>query len=390
MKLKMIFVVALSLLCLAGNAAADQDITVEFVGPWSFISLADKIVAISPSNLLHHQQGQFIGKDKGVLLVEGIYTLTLSNPRPGTGVANPCKVVPIGSGNKDCFVIASTPSGVYSVITAASRQGIDRYSVTLPPGGTFELQAGNEYSEAAVVTDYFIDPSAFVSVSLEKLYAKDVKIHYTVADANGTLSGTPDKKPWQSPGPLPGPFKFSVEPPKHANHFCDYHARQAFYDMNSLLQSGQFVDFPNYWGDCRDKWDPQKPTAVTPAFQELTPPDSRNISVRYITELIDDIRKNTGELLKEKEPDLEKTLKGIEGFVQNRPWEHPVEEAKKVTRPLNLIVSKLERLNLDEKGKAKRALVKQEIDVLGALVAATSSPGTGANCKAPMMSFTVQ
>jgi hypothetical protein len=129
---------------------------------------------------------------------------------------------------------------------------------------------------------------------------------------------------------------------------------------------------------------------VTPAFQELTPPDSKNISVRYITELIDDIRKNTSELLKEKEPDLEKTLKGIEGFVQNRPWEHQVEEAKKVTRPLNLIVRNLERLSLDEKGKSKRALVKQEIDVLGALVAATSNPGSGANCKAPMMSFTVQ
>src|SRR6476620_2050631 len=105
MKLKTIFVVALFLLCLAGHAAAaDQDITVEFVGPWSFISLNDKIVAISPS--LHHQQGQFAGKDKGVALVEGIYTLTLSNPRPGTtGGFTPCTVVPksTGSGSKDCF-----------------------------------------------------------------------------------------------------------------------------------------------------------------------------------------------------------------------------------------------------------------------------------------------
>src|SRR5580765_4959175 len=138
MKLKTIFVVALSLLCLAGNAAAaDQDITVEFVGPWSFISLGDKIVAISPS--LHPQQGQFAGRDKGVPLVEGIYTLKLSNPRAGTGVAAPCKVVPMGSGSKDCFVIVSTPQNVYSLITAASRQGINRYSVTLPPGGVFEL-----------------------------------------------------------------------------------------------------------------------------------------------------------------------------------------------------------------------------------------------------------
>src|SRR5580765_3513039 len=114
----------------------------------------------------------------------------------------------MGSGSKDCFVIVSTPQNVYSVITAASRQGINRYSVTLPPGGVFELPAGVEYSEPAVVTDYFIDPSAFVSVSLEKPYAKDIKIHYTVDDANGTLSGTPDNQPWQSPGSIAGPFQF--------------------------------------------------------------------------------------------------------------------------------------------------------------------------------------
>jgi hypothetical protein len=393
MKLKMVFVVVLSLLCFAGSALAD-DITVEFVGPWSFISLQDKIVAISPSNLFDHQPGVFEGKDKAVQLVEGVYTLTLTNPTAGTTSGfTPCKVVPIGSGSKDCFVIASTPRGVYSVITATSPKGIDRYSVTLPPGGVFELPAGVNYSEPAVVTNYFIDPSDFVSVSLEKPYAKDVKIHYTIDNANGTLLGTPDKKPWQSPGQIPGPFKFSVEPPKHANHFCDYHARLAFYDMNSLLQSGQFVDFPHYWGDCRDKWDRQKPTAVTPAFQELTPPDSRHISIQYITDLIDDIRKNASELLQERDPDLEKvlkTLKGIEEFVQNRPWKQPAAEAKKVTRPLNLLVGKLEKLSLDDKGKSNRALVKQEIDVLGALVAATSSPGTGANCKAPMMSLTVQ
>lgn len=386
MNLTGILVVALSVLCLAENAiAADQDITVEFVGPWSFIVLADKIVAISPST--HHQPAEFGGPQKAIQLVRGVYQLTLSNPRPGNASGfTPCKVSTSSGTTEDCFVTATTPKSIYNMITAASPTGIDRYSVALPPGGIFELPPGDDYSETAVVTDYFIDPSMFVSSNDEKTYAKHVKIHYTVSDANGTLSGTPDTETWQSPGTIMGPFEFSVEPPKITNYFCDFHARQAFFDMNTLLQSGQFVDFPYYWGECRDKWDPQKPSSVAPAFEELTPPDSRHISIRYIVALIDDIRKNAGYLLKGSTPDPLKTLGEIEKYVQDRPWEHP-ELAKKLTKPLNLIVGNLEQLKLDRKDTAKKRLVEQEINVLGPLVAATSD--SGANCKAPMMSLAV-
>src|SRR5439155_23398593 len=115
----------------------------------------------------------------------------------------------------------------FALLTTASPKGINRYSISLPPGGVFEEPSGDAYSEEASISDYF-QPASKAFPEPPKPYAKGVIIHYKVSDLNVLLSGTPDREPWPSPFKTIGPVKFSVEPGADVNYFCDYHARMAF------------------------------------------------------------------------------------------------------------------------------------------------------------------
>ena len=56
------------------------DLTIEFVGPWAFVTTNDGIVAISPTD---NHQAAVVKGDQGTTLVSGIYKLTLANPIAG-------------------------------------------------------------------------------------------------------------------------------------------------------------------------------------------------------------------------------------------------------------------------------------------------------------------
>jgi len=305
----------------------------------------------------------------------GVYDLKLSNPdNAGSGLCATC-------------VPASTKRTQFALLIIASTKGINRYSISLPPGGVFEEPSGDDYSEEASITDYFQPPDKPFP-DQPKTYPKDVKVHYKVSDLNVELSGTPDNEPWPGPFKTTGPIKFSVEPPQDVNYYCDYHARMAFMDMNDLFKSGKFVDSPQYWGECRDKWDPQKSYQPLPNFEARQAPDPRAIDIRSIIDIITSLRGTARELLP-GDGATQETLTDVEEYVEKRPWENP-KRGKELGKHLKAIVEKVERLpnKNDKVFNAKKVLFEREIDLLGPIVIFSGT--SGRNCKAPMMNVTLQ
>ena len=186
MKFSIVLFLVLAGFCSVTNASAqDLDLTVEFVGPWAFVQTSNGIVAIAPSN--NHLPAQIQGAQSANLL-PGIYSLALSNPRPGN--------LPSGAQSPN-FVPAKTTAGQLASLTKNDPKGKPRYALSLPPGGVFELAPSTssyETYEEASISDYF-EPFS----ESPQNYAKVVKIHYTVSDLSITLSGTADVGNWHSP-----------------------------------------------------------------------------------------------------------------------------------------------------------------------------------------------
>ena len=221
------------------------------------------------------------------------------------------------------------------------------------------------------------------------MYAKDVTAYYKVDDLTVMLSGTADVGSWNGPFNTKGPLTITVDPIKNANHFCDYHARLAFQMMNSLLNSGLFVDFPQYWEYCRDNWDPQKPYPTLSGIQTpLKAPLADHIDIKGVLALADAIDTVASPLL-DKNSDVHKLLNQVKEYVNTWPDGH-VNHAKG-----QLLAKQLEGLQTrvhnisggQEQEKAQRALLERELDVLGAVV--PFGGGSGRNCKVPMISATV-
>jgi hypothetical protein len=396
MKLKMIFVVALSMLCLVGNAVADdQDTYVEFKGPWSFIFLkaskhcspdgtsADCIVAISPSRH-HKQEADFTGKKTTTPLKTGVYTLTLTGFKPADNTYS------------QKFVDATTTDQIFSkLITTTSGQ--DRYAVILPYAllAAVEQPAGDDYVEEASISTDFVTPDQDFQEKPDQ-YTKIVKIHYKVSASDVTLSGTRDRGGDVSI-PENTPVTFSVDPPKDVNFFCDFHARQAFKDMNDLFQSGKFVDFPYYTGECRDKWDPQKPTEALVSYGALLPSDPQKIDLPSVLELIGQLNNLNAQLKsyhRGSKEQQEKTFKKIKSrlenakkYLENSPRQH-VPEGKAIAGELREINRDLGEIRSpDKKIRNQKMLLRRGTSILLNIV--IFSTESGANCKAPMMNVAV-
>lgn len=280
MKLKTIFVVAFFLLCLVGNAmAADQEITVEFSGPWCIYigyskpdcggTLDKCVVAISTNNL--HQRAVFAGSKSGKSPLEtGVYTLAFNGIQNSDQTYTPA------------LVPAKGDRGTYQDLLYASDEGKPqkpRYTVILPyaPSTSFETKG---YMEEVSITEQFKPPAEALTEQPQK-YAKSFRIHYKVSDLKATLTGRKDgAKKDMDPISKKASIRFVVDP-KDANYFCDIYARQAFKDMNLLLNTSPrlHVDFPHYTGDCRE-WDPQEFDDEMPTYIPLIPmnPDEVNES----------------------------------------------------------------------------------------------------------------
>lgn len=397
MKLKMILVMVFSMVWLVGNTAAAQDTYVEFRGPWSFILLtgskycsggstpADCVVAISPSK--HHKDGEFTGAKKTTTTLKtGVYTLTLTGYKQ------------TDNSYTQNFVKAATTDQFFSPLMT-STPGQVRYAVILPYAKltAFEQPAGDDYVEEASISDDFVPPDQdFQEKPVQ--YTKGVRIHYTVSALDVTLLGKWDNGGGNITVQETAPVTFSVDPPKVVNYYCDFHARQAFKDMNDLFQSGKFVDFPNYTGECRDKWDPQKPTEALVSYGALLTPDPKGIGLSSVLGLIAQLNNLNAQLKPSysgSKEEQEKKFKEIQGrfekakkYLQDRPRKH-VQQGKEIAAELRETIRTLGEIRSpDKKIQNQKMLLRRGTSILLDIV--KFSTGSGANCKAPMMNVTVQ
>jgi hypothetical protein len=398
MKLKMVLVVVLSLLCLGGAAvAADQDTYVEFKGPWSFILLqgstycsnggtpADCVIAISPSK--HHKKYAEFAGARTTPLTTGVYTLTLTGFKPAD------------NSYSQKFVNATTTKQIFSPLVTPATPALDRYTVILPYAQltAFEQPAGDDYVEEASISNDFVAPDQEFQEKPDQ-YTKGVRIHYKVSALDVTLLGKLDSGGGNITIQEKAPVTFSVDPPKPVNYYCDFHARLAFKDMSDLFQAGKFVDFPYYTGECRDKWDPQKPNETLVSYGTLLPPDPRGIDLPSVLELITQLNNLNAQLKsyyrgsKEEQEkqfkEIKRRFEKVQKYLQDTPQEH-VQEGKEIATELRKINKDLGEIRSpDKKIQNQKLLLGRGTSILLNIVIFNTE--TGANCKAPMMGLTVQ
>lgn len=390
-----ILLVAFSILTVAANAATvDQETTVEFKGPWCFISVTNNkdhcgggsmvncIVAISPNH--DHKLLVFAGSKPTfvpISLQSGVYTLTLTDFKNSDLTYQQQHLVPTGA-----------DTVTYQNLIKSSLPGEDpkdRYVVILPyaPMSSFERPSEDEFTENASITDFFRPPDQEFGEQ-EEGYAKGVKIHYKVSDLEATLTGRADGQAQDVTYSQTAPLKFLVDPVDKPNYFCDFHARQAFKDMNELLKTQPFlyVDFPYYTGFCR-QMDPQRYAGASDSSFSLLFVDSKSINGPAVLELI-----TTSEKLNQKlalsyrgatEKEIAALLQQTREYLKNDPKGHK-EEGEKLAKKLNNVRKILGQV---ADSRDKQTLVKRLSVLLDMIKTATDS---GANCKAPMMSLTLQ
>lgn len=269
----------------------------------------------------------------------------------------------------------------------ATNDGCENHDALLAfPDRAAELPpstAQMETSEEASISDYFspITPSP-------DNYAKDVKVHYSVADKNFTLVGKPDSGKSFSPITSSGEIKVSVDPAANAVQFCDNHARYAFMEMISLLLEYRFVDFPAYSEYCRENWDPQRNYQKLTQFESLRKPNLDRINTKEIIKLLDQLEATTELFAKDSED--HRTLEETKEYVRSWSSGHDGDYHKglELGKKLKAILDRLRRLHEeDPKLDATRTLASNRLDVLIGVVP-TSWP-SGRNCKAPMLTVIV-
>jgi hypothetical protein len=357
--------------------AQQKDLTVEFTGPWAFVQTGSGIVAIAPSD--HHSVPTFHA-GASTTLVPGVYTLALSGSQAGNLPvgADPAKLV-------DATITAATVNSLVVVPPKSSSVKGHRFSIQMPPGGVFERPPSTtnwETSEEASISPVF-DPIAPNGV----VYSKDVKIHYSVTATSFTLSGTADTGSWPGPFISNGNITVSEQPETGANDFCDFHARLAFMELNSLLQAGLFVDFPYYWDFCRQSWDPQKQYSTLSQF-EARPTPPKKVDSKPILKLAGELEAAVSDLLP-LDSDAHQFFEDTKDYV--RSWAGPEHvDAKRgevLAKRLKGLSDRLRDVR-DENPilRAKRNQVIRELDILGPVI--MSGP-SGRNCKAPMIRGTV-
>jgi hypothetical protein len=360
-----------------GVNAQQKDLTVEFIGPWAFVQTGSGIVAIAPSD--RHLAPTFQA-GASTTLVPGVYTLALSGTQAGNLPAGvvPAKLV-------DAVITAANLNSLVMVPPKSSSVKGHRLSIQMPPGGVFEMPPSTttwETSEEASISAVF-DPIAPNPV----VYSKDVKVHYSVASTSFTLSGTADKGSWPGPFVSAGNITISEQPETGANHFCDYHARLAFMELNSLLQAGLFVDFPYYWDLCRQSWDPQKGYSQLAQF-EARPTPPKQIATTPIIKLTEEVEAATKELLP-VDSDAHQLFEDTKSFL--RSWNNPErvdgKKGEAFAKRLKELSDRIRDVgDRDPILRAKRNQLLREIDLLGPIIMFGPS---GRNCKAPLVSATV-
>jgi hypothetical protein len=397
MKLAAILAVVLSMFCFAGEAVAQQSVTVEFIGPWSLIhpnnsaqcggTMNQCIVAVSSSQ--HHKPATF----HGTQLNTGVYTLNLPAPAPDSF-----------NGTKAHFVDGlAANKAAYEKLIQASNPAQDRYVVILPfvPDDSIEQAAG----EIVKVTDSFVSPDA-PSTGQQDTYAKDIKIHYKVSALSITLSGKLDAgaPDFSKPVPSVSSVLFSVDPLDGTDFSCDHHARQAFQDMNDLLQPTprKFVDFPGdgqpYDGKCREG-DPQDPHGTLASTFTLIDINTKKINASSLQGFMNVLNSSSKTLdLKAKgarQKDIQGLLQKTQDFLQKDAQNDPNHRKTGLALAQNLnqtitVIEKAAGQDVAAKKKEQRTLAGG-LGILAEVVQAQAAfgPGGGANCKAPMMSLTV-
>lgn len=401
------------MLCLAGDAAADQPITVEFEGPWTFIriknnpdncgkqtggKLSDCIVAISPS--LDHKAAVFNGgNNTQTELDPGVYFLELQTPKPDG----------IGNGNQAARFVDLTGQKVSSdtytqLITPKS--GLDRYVVILPDAPldpdplktSFEeppKMGGMEYSEEAIITDNFVDPFDDNTKGNKKKYTKGVRIHYTVTDLKAALTGTTNDGTAFTSDPEKASVTFTVDPAPGAFMGCDLHPRQAFADMNDLFhpypnsKPRKYVDFPDYTGFCRLMDTQQFYSAV---FLDKVLPragSKKDINLSAVMEFIDNLQKvNLAPPTKDArdQEEIDALLKKVRTYLQGQATDG--DKGKGLVNQLNQTLKAFGNFADSNRTKKEKEMMRG-IGILQQIITILNT-GSGANCKAPMMNAAVQ
>jgi len=357
--------------------AQQKDFTVEFTGPWGFVQTSSGIVAIAPSD---RHLTPTVQAAASTTLQPGVYTLTLSGSQAGN--------LPSGAVPAKLADATTTAARLNSLVEvppkSPSVKGL-RFAIQMPPGGVFEMPPSTatwETSEEASISQVF-DPIAPNPV----VYSKDVKIHYSVASTSFTLSGAADKGSWPGPFMSAGNITISEQPETEANHFCDYHARLAFMELNVLLQAGLFVDFPYYWDLCRQSWDPQKGYSQLAQF-EARPTPPKKIETQPIIKLTEEVEAATKELLP-VDSDAHQLFEDTKSFL--RSWNNPervdAKRGEALAKRLKGVFDRLrDVVDKDPILQAKRNQLLREMDVLGPVIMFGPS---GRNCKAPLVSATV-
>lgn len=391
MKLAAVLAVMFSMFCFAGEAVAQQSITVEFLGPWSFVHPSNRaqcggamdqcIVAVSPSQ--HHKPGTF----NGTQLSTGVYTLNLPGPELDTFSGTPAHFLDGLAADK----------ASYEKLIQATTPAQKRYAVILP----FVPDSSIEQTEDEVVktTDSFV-PHDAPTTGKQDTFAKHVKIHYKVSNLSITLSGKLDANAPDFSKPAQGTsFQFFVEPPDDADFSCDHHARQAFKDMIDLLQPKPptFVDFPGdpkkpYDGDCRAD-DPQNPNGGSASTFQLMDANTKKIDTSSLGKFVQDL-KNSNQALSlnargAKQKDIEGLLSRTQDFLQ-KDGQNTRDRAKQgqaLVQKLNQAKTIIHKTPVNAK-QEQRTLVGG-LGILAEVAQILTGGPSSANCKAPMMSLTV-
>jgi hypothetical protein len=391
MKLAAILAVMLSIFCFAGEAVAQQSITVEFLGPWSLIhpnnraqcggTMDQCIVAISPSQ--HHKPGTF----NGMQLSTGVYTLNLPGPQPDTFSGTPAHFLDGLAADK----------ASYEKLIQATNPAQNRYTVILPFVPDSSIEQVEE--EVVKITNSFVPPDAS-STGKQDTFAKHVKIHYKVSNLSIALSGKLDANApdFSKPASVVS-SQFFVEPPDDADFSCDHHARQAFKDMIDLLQPKPptFVDFPGdpqkpFDGNCRVD-DPQNPNGGSASTFKLMDANTKKIDTSSLGKFVEDLKKSNQALSLNatgaKQKDIEGLLSRTQDFLQKDGPNTPdrAKNGQALVQKLNQAKTIVNKIPVNAK-QEQRTLVGG-LGILAEVAQLLNGGPSSANCKAPIMSLTI-
>ena len=227
------------------KATTQYQLELVFTGPWSFVqdSVGKRIVAVAP--LITGHSSLSLRSISGLPVPTGLYDLTLSGVQP-LPATNPLPK----------FVPDTSPSIKAGVLTSLEGKAAnDHYVINLPQ--TPYIQAVYSDPLAYSVSSYPVPAPALSKTFVTKVLFRyltdslDVRLDGSQVDVNGVASA------YHGSLGSEGMIDVSIDDAPDGS-LCDDGAKNTFKMMNSLMQTGLYIDFPPYDVKCQ-KEDPQNP-----------------------------------------------------------------------------------------------------------------------------------